>query len=197
MRNRSHDPSHHEQTFLPQSYILLLFDLTAAWPSDISIQLYVHRSTLRDWSNDPSHHERSFLPQSYISLLFDLNAAWPSDISIQLYVHRSTIMDWSDDPSHPENTIYHRATSHSLNCIILPIFIPFNTKYSNGYQWYSIPIKLNKKCSHLIAPCKWHVRYLQNCWPNLDHIDVGGVCKYLYLFMLTSMHVYFMGVCIS
>ena len=50
MKDRSDDPSHHERTLLPRSYISLLHPM-------------------KDRSDDPSHHERTLLPRSYISLL--------------------------------------------------------------------------------------------------------------------------------
>ena len=56
MKDRSEDPSHHVQTLLPQSYILL-------WN-----EKQLNGSTMKDRSNDPSHHERTLLPRSYISL---------------------------------------------------------------------------------------------------------------------------------
>ena len=46
--DRSDDPSHHEQTLLPRSYISL---------------------SMRNQPDDPSHHEQMLLSQSYISLL--------------------------------------------------------------------------------------------------------------------------------
>ena len=57
MKDQSDDPSHHERTLLPRSYISLLEREIAQW---------VH--SMKDRSDDPLHHERTLLPRSYISL---------------------------------------------------------------------------------------------------------------------------------
>ena len=59
-KDRSDDPSHHERTLLPRSYISL------PW-MEREIAQWVH--PMKDRSDDPSHHERTLLPRSYISLL--------------------------------------------------------------------------------------------------------------------------------
>ena len=97
MRDRSDDPSHHERTLLPRSYIslhqersiqrpiapsanALTTELHLAPPREIDPTTHrtmsersyhgaTSRSTTRDRSDDPSHHERTLLPRSYISLL--------------------------------------------------------------------------------------------------------------------------------
>ena len=97
MKDRSDDPSHHEQSLLPRSYISLHHEGSirrpiAPWANALTTELHLappwridpttHRtmsersyhgatscSTMKDWSDDPSHHERTLLPRSYISLL--------------------------------------------------------------------------------------------------------------------------------
>ena len=87
MKDRSDDPSHHERTLLPRSYISLpLVMKTRKSPSQVQgmdsvgiiatpvvehwleqeIAQWVH--PMKDRSDDPSHHERTLLPRSYISL---------------------------------------------------------------------------------------------------------------------------------
>ena len=96
MKDRSDNPSHHERTLLPRSYISLHHEgsiwrpitpwanalttelhLTPPWRIDLtthhtmserSYHGAISRSTMKDRSDDPSHHERTLLPRSYISL---------------------------------------------------------------------------------------------------------------------------------
>ena len=105
IKDRSDDPSHHEQTLLPPSYISLLVEI-AQW---------VH--PMKDRSDDPSHHERTLLPQSYISLLLEI-AQW---------VH--PMKDRSDDPSHHERTLLPRSyiSLHHEGSIRRPIAPWVNT----------------------------------------------------------------------
>ena len=64
MKDRSDDPSHHERTLLPRSYILLPTPVVEHWLEQ-EIAQWVH--TMKDRSDDPSHHERTLLPRSYVS----------------------------------------------------------------------------------------------------------------------------------
>ena len=96
MKVRSDDPSNHERTPLPRSYISLHHEGSirrpiAPWANALTTELHLappwridptthrtmserpyhgatSRSTVKDRSDDPSHHERTPLPQSYISL---------------------------------------------------------------------------------------------------------------------------------
>ena len=89
MKDRSDDPSHHERTLLPQSYISLHHEGSirrpiAPWANALTTELHLapwridptthrtmnehsyhratSRSTMKDRSDDPSHHERMLLP---------------------------------------------------------------------------------------------------------------------------------------
>ena len=73
MKDRSDDPSHHERTLLPQSYISLptpwrINPMTHHTTNKHSYHGATSRSTMKDRSDDPSHHEQTLLPRSYISL---------------------------------------------------------------------------------------------------------------------------------
>ena len=96
MKDRFDDPSHHEWTLLPRSYISLHHEGSirrpiAPWANALTTELHLappwrinptthrimsersyhgatSRSTMKDQSDDPSHHERTLLPRSYISL---------------------------------------------------------------------------------------------------------------------------------
>ena len=83
MKDRSDDPSHHERTLLPRSYISLVYmhhptDRIAYITAFVTpvvdhwleweIAQWVH--PMKDRSNDPSHHERTLLPRGYISLVY-------------------------------------------------------------------------------------------------------------------------------
>ena len=61
MKDRSDDPSHHERTLLPRSYISL------PWLKR-EIAQWVH--PMKDRSDDPLHHERTLLPRSYTETTF-------------------------------------------------------------------------------------------------------------------------------
>ena len=65
MKYWSDDPSHHERTLLPQSYISLWLE----W----EIAQWVH--SMKDRSDDPSHHVWMLLPRSYISLWLEWEIA--------------------------------------------------------------------------------------------------------------------------
>ena len=96
--DRSDDPSHHERTLLPRSYISLLGSIwwpITPWANALTTELHLapgiylmthhtkskrsyHGATSRSWdlSDDPSHHERTLLPRSYISLLGSIRWPW-------------------------------------------------------------------------------------------------------------------------
>ena len=100
MKDRSDDPSHHERTLWPLSYISLHEGSTllpiAPWANALATELHLapwridpttHRTmsersyhgatsrSMKDRSDDPSHHERTLLPRSYISLLGTRNSS--------------------------------------------------------------------------------------------------------------------------
>ena len=83
MKDRSDDPSHHERTLLPRSYISLTLAGT-------------RNNSMKDRSDDPSHHERTLLPRSYISLPL-------------AGTRNSSMKDRFDDPSHHERTLLPRS----------------------------------------------------------------------------------------
>ena len=92
MKDRSDDPSHHERTLLPRSYISLLLEITRLDPTThrtMSERSY-HGATTRNssmgppWRIDPTTHHT----MTYISLLLEI-AQW---------VH--PMKDRSDNPSH-------------------------------------------------------------------------------------------------
>ena len=105
MKDRPDDPSHHERTLLPRSYISLHHEGSTRWPispwaNALTTELHLappwridpmthltmsercyhgatSRSTMKDRPDDPSHHERTLLPQSYISLHHEGSTRWP------------------------------------------------------------------------------------------------------------------------
>ena len=101
MKDRSDDPSHHERTLLPRSYISLL--------------------TMKDQSDDPSHHEQTLLPRSYISLhegsIRRPIAPQANDLTTELHLAPPTMRNQSDDPSH------HHRIKTSLNLAYTHLYI--------------------------------------------------------------------------
>ena len=132
MKDRSDDPSHHERTLLPRSYISLIYPLTPVvehW-LERKIAQWVH--LMKDRSDDPSHHERTLLPRSYISLLYPLTPVvehW-LERKIAQWVH--LMKDRSDDPSHHERTLLPR----SYISLLYPLSPCRNTVFSQNYSWF-------------------------------------------------------------
>ena len=123
MNDRSDDPSHHEWTLLPRSYISLhegsIRRPIAPWVNALNTELYLapwridtrtHRTmsersyhgaisrSMNDRSDDPSHHERTLLPRSYISLhewsIRGPIAPWANALTTELY-----LAPWMIDPT--------------------------------------------------------------------------------------------------
>ena len=140
MKDRSDDPSHHERTLLPQSYISLPYihhpidriAHTTAFVTAVvehwlerEIAQWVH--PMRDRSDDLSHHERTLLPQSYISLPYihhpiDRIANTTAFVTavVEHWLEREMaqwvhpMKDRSDDPSHHERTLLPRSDRRKL-----------------------------------------------------------------------------------
>ena len=142
MKGRSDDPSHHERTFLPRSYI----SMGPPWRVDPTTHRTMNERSYHgatsQWvhhegrSDDPSHHERTFLPRSYISMgppwrvdptthrtmnecsyqgatsqwvhhegsIRRPIAPWTNVLTRELHLNGSTMKGRSDDPSHHERT---------------------------------------------------------------------------------------------
>ena len=99
MKDRSDDPSYHERTLLPRSYISLL---GSPWRIDptthrtMSERSY-HGATSRSWV----HHEGSIRRPI---------APWANALTTELHLAPGfTMKDRSDDPSHHERTLLPRS----------------------------------------------------------------------------------------
>ena len=96
MKDRSDDPSHHERTLLPRSYISL--------PTPWRIDPTTHRTT----------SERSYHGATSRSPPHEGSIRWPiapqaNALTTELHLVPHPMKDWSDDPSHHERTLLPRS----------------------------------------------------------------------------------------
>ena len=96
MKDRSDDPSHHERTLLPRSYI----SLPTPWRID--------RTTHRTMS-ERSYHGATSRSPPHEGLIGRHIAPWANALTTELHLAPHPMKDWSDDTSHHERTLLPRS----------------------------------------------------------------------------------------
>ena len=108
MNDRSDDPSHHDRTLLPRSYISLHSSMSPRWMIDptthrTTIERSYHGATSRStaqWVDHEGSIRRPIAPRS--------NAP-TTELHLAPQLNESTMNDRSDDPSHHDRTLLPRS----------------------------------------------------------------------------------------
>ena len=140
MKDRSDDPSHHEQTLLPRSYIsLLLFLNNMLYPTDISLLLFLNNMLYPTDISLLLFLNNMLYPTDISLLLFLNNMLYPTDRTVHITaflrplngkkkrLNRSTMRDRSNEPLHHEYLLYHIS-------VPLPIRVIIHLKYIISYR---------------------------------------------------------------
>ena len=114
VKDRSDDPSHHEQMLLPRSYISLHHEGSIRWPiAPCANALTMELHLTPPWRIDPTTH-RTMSECSYHGATCRYHhegsirrpiAPWANALTTELHV-ATTVKDRSDDPSHHERMLW-------------------------------------------------------------------------------------------
>ena len=96
MKDRSDDPSHHERTLLPRSYISL--------PTPWRIDLTTHRTM-----SERSYHGATSRSPPHEGSIRRPTVPWANALTTELHLAPHPMKDRSDDPSHHERTLLPRS----------------------------------------------------------------------------------------